>query len=105
MATGPWRSTSASVRHSEMRHAFKLAFICVALVTLVALVHVAPGRAQEDQSYLGSLISRALSTPATQVRIGSVEGALSSDATVRNIVISDRDGVLLRLDRARFIWR
>jgi translocation and assembly module TamB len=63
------------------------------------------GRVQEDQSYLASLISRVLSTPATRVSIGVVEGALSSDATVRDIVISDRDGVWLRLDRARLVWR
>ena len=53
---------------------------------------------------LASLISRALSTPSTRVSIGDVEGALSSDATVRNIQISDRDGVWLRLDRARIVW-
>ncbi|WP_375460316.1 translocation/assembly module TamB domain-containing protein [uncultured Enterovirga sp.] len=58
-----------------------------------------------DKGVLAGLISRALSTPATRVSIGDVEGALSSDATVRNIEISDRDGVWLRLDRARIVWR
>ena len=85
------------------------AFFALALTVLLvagALVFgPQQGRAQEDQSYLASLISRALSTPATRVSIGAVEGALSSDATIRNIVISDRDGVWLRLDRARLVWR
>ncbi|MDB5643746.1 MAG: hypothetical protein JWN07_3063 [Hyphomicrobiales bacterium] len=88
-----------------MRHARHLALFCALLAAVAALLFAAPGRAQEDQSYLASLISRALSTPATQVKIGAVEGALSSDATVRDIVISDRDGVWLRLDRARLVWR
>lgn len=88
-----------------MRNPLKIVLLCAALTTFSALVLIGPGRAQEDQSYLASLISRALSTPASQVSIGAVEGALSSDATVRNIVISDRDGVWLRLDRARLVWR
>ena len=40
-----------------------------------------------------------------RVSIGDVEGALSSDATIRNITISDKDGVWFRLDRVRFVWR
>ena len=38
---------------------------------------------------------------STRVSIGDVDGALSSDATIRNITISDRDGVWFRLDRVR----
>ncbi|WP_162559423.1 translocation/assembly module TamB domain-containing protein [Microvirga sp. 17 mud 1-3] len=61
--------------------------------------------AEEDRGFLADLISRALSTPSTRVSIGAVEGALSSDATIRNITIADRDGVWLRLDSARLVWR
>ena len=53
---------------------------------------------------LADLISKALSTDGSQVSIGAVDGALSSDATIRDIVISDRDGPWLRLDRARLVW-
>lgn len=60
---------------------------------------------EADRGFLADLISRALSTPTTRVSIGAVEGALSSDATVRDITISDRDGVWFRLDRARIAWR
>lgn len=60
---------------------------------------------EADRGFLADLISRALSTPSTRVSIGSVEGALSSDATIRDITISDRDGVWFRLDRARLVWR
>jgi Uncharacterized protein conserved in bacteria len=61
--------------------------------------------AEEDRGFLADLISRALSTPSTRVSIGAVEGALSSDATIRDITIADRDGVWLRLDSARLVWR
>jgi translocation and assembly module TamB len=58
----------------------------------------------DEKGVLASLVSRALSTPATRVSIGAVDGALSSDATIRDIQISDRDGVWLKLDRARIVW-
>jgi translocation and assembly module TamB len=79
-------------------------FLALVLLTLGTFSLVAYA-ADEEKGVLASLISRALSTPATRVSIGSIEGALSSDATIRDIQISDRDGVWLRLDRARIVWR
>ena len=67
----------------------------VAAATAAGALVVATGRAaDEEKSVLADLISRALSTPATRVVVGRIEGALSSDATVHGIEISDRDGVL-----------
>ncbi len=43
--------------------------------------------------------------PSSRVAIGAVDGALSSDATIRDVAVSDRDGVWLKLDRARIVWR
>ena len=63
-----------------------------------------PSQAQSDQGILASLISRLLSTPTTRVTIGSIEGALSSNAVIRDIRIADKDGVWLNLDRARLVW-
>ena len=60
---------------------------------------------EADKGVLAGLISRALSTPATRVSVGDVEGALSSDAIISGIELSDRDGVWLRLDRVRIVWR
>ena len=83
----------------------------LALLALLATLAAAallggPTRAQEDQTtFLGDLISRALSTPESAVRVGAVDGALSSDATIRDVVVSDRDGPWLRVDRARLVWR
>ncbi len=81
-----------------------LALLCLVLVSLGGLTLVTRA-ADEEKGILASLISRALSTPTTRVSIGAIDGALSSDATIRDIQISDRDGVWLKLDRARIVWR
>ncbi len=61
--------------------------------------------AEEEKSVLADLLSRALSTPTSRVSIGSIDGALSSDATVRDLKIADRDGVWLSVNRVRIVWR
>lgn len=60
--------------------------------------------AQTDRGIVADLISKALSSDTSQVSIGQVNGALSSDVEIRDIVLSDRDGPWLRLDRARLVW-
>lgn len=88
-----------------------LAHLALALVVLAGVV-LAGARfggfaqnAQSDRGIVADLISRALSTETSQVSIGAVEGALSSDVLIRDIVLSDRDGAWLRVDRVRLIWR
>lgn len=63
-----------------------------------------PTQAQDDQSALAGLISRLLSTSTTRVSIGGVQGALSSNAVITNVTISDDEGVWLSLDRAELSW-
>ena len=71
----------------------------------VAIALAAPVRAaEEDKGVLANLISNALSSPSTSVSIGAVDGALSSDASISNIVLSDRDGPWLKVDRVRLVW-
>lgn len=60
--------------------------------------------AQTDRGVVADLISKALSSTTSQVSIGEVNGALSSDVEIRDIVLSDRDGAWLKLDRVRLIW-
>ncbi|MEJ1935908.1 hypothetical protein WDZ92_37410, partial [Nostoc sp. NIES-2111] len=86
----------------------RLASLLVGLVVLAAALAWfavrTPGNAQSEQSTLAGIISWALSTPQNQVTVGSVEGALSSDATIRDLKIADKNGVWLTLDRARISW-
>ncbi|WP_342364240.1 translocation/assembly module TamB domain-containing protein [Terrarubrum flagellatum] len=88
-------------RHSGVR-IFVAAFAIGAMFTLGS-----PARAQqqEDQGVLASFISNVLSTPTSRVSIGSVEGPLSSDATIRNVTVADAQGTFLRIDAIRIIWR
>lgn len=71
----------------------------------IILYGLVGGAGENQQGLLASLVSRTLSTSATQVHIGGVDGVLSSDATVRDVTITDKDGVWLKLDRARLQWR
>jgi translocation and assembly module TamB len=80
--------------------------LVAALAALGAWLLAAPshGQGDTDQGVLARLISRVLSTSTTQVTIGGVEGALSSNAVITDIRISDRDGIWLTLDRAELVW-
>ncbi|KQO95196.1 translocation/assembly module TamB domain-containing protein [Methylorubrum extorquens] len=87
------------------RAMFAAAFLSIALL-LAAFITTDDTRAADgEKTVLGGLLSKALSTPSSQVTIGAVDGALSSDATIRDVIISDSDGPWLKLDRARLVWR
>jgi translocation and assembly module TamB len=58
----------------------------------------------DQKSLLASVIENALSRPGMKISIGAVDGPLSSDATIREVVIADEKGPWLRLDRARLVW-
>jgi len=78
-----------------------------AIAALLALLFIlaAPARADDsDKGVLANLISQALSSPSMKVSIGAVDGVLSSDATISDIVLSDRDGPWLKVDKVRLVW-
>jgi translocation and assembly module TamB len=86
--------------------AFAAGLVVVSLAGLGALgvTFGTPDFAQKDKGFLAGLISQALSSPGMQVSVGAIDGALSSDATIRDVVIADKDGPWLMLDRARLVW-
>ena len=89
---------------ASVTRSLHLPFALAALFALL-LVIVAPARADEaDKGVLADLISHALSSSTRTVSIGAVEGVLSSNATIRDVVISDRDGPWLKVDRAKLVW-
>jgi translocation and assembly module TamB len=86
------------------RFLLRLRFGWLALITAL-IVSCAPASADEaDKGVLASLISRALSSATTSVSIGAVDGVLSSDASISDIVLSDRGGPWLKIDKVRLIW-
>ena len=81
-----------------------MAALLAAVVSTLLALFAHPRAAEQDKGVLASLISRALSTPTTNVSIGAVDGVLSSDASIRDIVLSDRGGPWLRIDKVRLVW-
>ncbi len=80
---------------------------CVLLLAAAgyAFLHFTMREHGDDKGLLANLISRALSTPAAQISLGDVSGVLTSDVTVTDVAIADQDGVWLKLDRVRLVWR
>jgi translocation and assembly module TamB len=97
------RTNLTSLRPLALRLALPALLLLAALVAFVPFGGIAQN-AQTDRGVVADLISKALSSDTSQVSIGAVNGALSSDVEIRDIVLSDRDGPWLRLDRVRLIW-
>lgn len=80
--------------------------LAAALLGLFALLGLAVAfAADSDKGVVADLISKALSSKTSSVSIGAVEGALSSDVTIRDIVVSDSEGPWLKVDKVRLVWR
>ena len=75
-----------------------------AFFALVLILFTSARADQSDKGVIADLISRALSSPSMTVSIGAVEGVLSSDVAIHDIVLSDRDGAWLKVDTVRLIW-
>jgi translocation and assembly module TamB len=86
-----------------MRRLVSMGGLVALIVAILALLPAARA-AEEDKGVLADLLSRALSSDATKVSIGAVDGVLSSDASISDIVLSDRDGPWLKIDKVRLVW-
>lgn len=88
--------------------AVALSLVALAAVAVAAILPtpaaLAQGSDAEDRSYLVGLLEDQLSTPNRQFRINNIQGVLSSDATIGEITIADREGVWLRISNARIVW-
>lgn len=85
--------------------------ILIALLPLLALVGLAlavlAGRADaqdEERSRFVRFVERQLSTEDRQIRLGRIEGALSSNVRISEITVADRRGVWLTINDARLEW-
>ncbi len=59
---------------------------------------------EEQKDWLTSFVQDRLSTPERQIRLSNIEGALGSDVSIREITISDAEGVWLRVTNASLNW-
>lgn len=76
----------------------------IALVTLTALPAAAQEENEADKTYLEGWIEEALSGAGRSVTITGFRGALSSNATLDRMTISDEDGVWLTMENATLVW-
>jgi translocation and assembly module TamB len=59
---------------------------------------------EEERSRFVRLVERQISTPDRQIRLGGIEGALSSDVRISSITVSDREGEWLRIEDVHLVW-
>lgn len=60
--------------------------------------------AEQQKDWFVSFVEGQLSTPERQIRISNIDGALSSNASIREVTISDKEGVWLRVNNAAIDW-
>src|SRR5690606_630889 len=59
---------------------------------------------EEQKDWLTSFVQDRLSTPERQIRLSNIDGVLGSDVSIREITISDAEGVWLRVNNASLNW-
>ncbi|WP_173931328.1 translocation/assembly module TamB domain-containing protein [Chelativorans sp. Marseille-P2723] len=64
----------------------------------------APESVEEERSLFISFIENQLSTPNRQIRINGINGVLSSQASIDEITVADREGIWLRISGASIDW-
>lgn len=71
---------------------------------LAALPIVAQDTAEQQKDWFVGFVEGQLSTPERQIRISNIDGVLSQVASIREVTISDKDGVWLRVNNAAIDW-
>jgi translocation and assembly module TamB len=79
------------------------------LLLIACLAFAAPAFAQQEaesevRSRFTQFVENQLSSENRRIRLNGIQGALSSEATIREITIADREGVWLRIVNARIVW-
>ena len=72
--------------------------ILIGTIAFVPAQLLAQDQAEEDKSYLTTLIEDNLSGASRDVNIVGFEGALSSAATIKLLTVSDAEGIWLSLE-------
>ncbi len=79
----------------------------IVAATAALLLVAAPAAAQEDEEPGGMLVGfleGALAGDNRSVKVTGLEGALSSQATIKKLTVSDDEGVWLSIDEAVLDW-
>ena len=87
-----------------MRRLLALAVVGGGLALAVPLVAQDQMSPEEQKSWFVQFVEGQLSTPDRQIRLSNIDGALSSTASIREVTISDKEGVWLRINNASIDW-
>jgi len=80
-------------------------FLALLAFILFAVPAIAQEQQQEEEkSYFISFVESKLSAPNRRIQFSGLSGLLSSEATVGQITIADREGVWLRIENAKLNW-
>lgn len=78
--------------------------LAIVFVLFTLLPAFAQDDAEQEKSFFTTFLEEQLSTPNRQIRIANIQGALSSNATIGEITVADREGVWLRIKNASIEW-
>lgn len=87
-----------------MRRLVALAIIGGGVALAVPLLAEDQMSPEQQKDWLVQFVEGQLSTPDRQIRLSNIDGALSSQASIREVTISDKDGVWLRINNAAIDW-
>ncbi|SFV29136.1 translocation and assembly module TamB [Devosia crocina] len=88
----------------------RLGFAALLLVPAIVVPHAVPAQDvmslpdEEQKSWLTNFVQDRLSTPERQISLSNIDGILGSNVSIREITISDQEGVWLRVNNASLNW-
>lgn len=80
------------------------ALLAVAAISFLAMPVLGQNDEAQERSRFLAFVEEKISAPGRVIRINGIEGALSSNASIAEITISDDDGVWLRISNATLVW-
>ena len=83
---------------------FAGAFALFSLGLIAVLPVLGQNDERQERSRFLTYVEEQLSAPGRMIRISGIDGALSSNATIDAITISDDEGVWLRIEEAAITW-
>ncbi len=91
-------------RTGILKRLIALLLVCLGLAAALPLVAQEQMSPEEQKDWFVQFVEGQLSTPDRQIRISNIDGVLSSTASIREITISDQQGVWLRINNAAIDW-
>lgn len=79
-------------------------FIALAIIGFTLPVLAQDTTEREERSVFTRFVENTLSTPDRQIRLGNIDGALSSNAKISEITIADHEGIWLRVADVAIVW-